>query len=178
MSETWLPVVGVKGYEVSDMGRVRSVDRMVTQLSRHGTMTSRKLKGRILKPGRTKMVNGQPGYFFVKVPGNITLLIHRAVLEAHVGPCPPGMRDGCHKDDNRDDNRLVNLEWGTHAANQAQAVEHGLNHNANKTHCKRRHKFTPENTRWVKSRNGRPRRNCRQCGVEAQQRYRDSQEAP
>ncbi len=51
--------------------------------------------------------------------------IHRLVLEAFVGPCPPGM-EACHFPD-RDpaNNRLENLRWDTHAENMKDAVKHG-----------------------------------------------------
>jgi hypothetical protein len=45
------------------------------------------------------------------------LAIHRAVLLAWVGPCPPGMQ-ACHNDGNPANNRVENLRWDTHAANQ------------------------------------------------------------
>jgi hypothetical protein len=165
-TERWLPVVGWEEIaEVSDHGRIRSRDRTVTQLDRWGNHTTRRLKGRVLKTGRTKKCNGDPGYLFVKMPGNTTLLVHRAVLEAFVGPCPPRMRDGAHRDDEPTNNRLENLLWDTRPNNQVTAVENGRNHNANKTHCKNGHEFTPENTIHRVSPNGRQRRDCRACHV-------------
>jgi hypothetical protein len=41
------------------------------------------------------------------------------VLFAFVGPCPEGM-ECCHENDVRDDNRIENLRWDTHANNLAQ----------------------------------------------------------
>jgi hypothetical protein len=173
MHERWLPVVGYEGqYEVSDHGCIRSVDRTVTQLDRWGNQTTRRLKGRVLKPGRTQKVNGSPGYLFVKMPGNTTLLVHRAVLEAFRGLCPARMRDGCHKDDDPTNNYLDNLTWDTRPGNQVMAVENRRNHNANKTRCKNGHAFTPANTIVRRSRNGRLGRDCRTCQVDRMQRYR------
>jgi hypothetical protein len=51
-------------------------------------------------------------------------LCHQLVMETFVGPCP----DGCevrHKDGNRGDARLSNLEYGTRADNIADAKRHG-----------------------------------------------------
>jgi hypothetical protein len=48
-------------------------------------------------------------------------LIHRLVLEAFVGPCPPGM-EGCHLDDDPENNRLDNLRWDTPEANREDAT--------------------------------------------------------
>lgn len=174
MHERWLPVVGYEGqYDVSDHGRIRSVDRTVTQLDRWGNQTTRRLKGRVLRTGRTKKRNGSPGYLFVKMPGNVTLLVHRAVLEAFRGPCPPRMKDGAHKDDDPTNNRLDNLEWDSRLGNQRTAVKNGRNYNANKTRCDNGHDFTPENTILGLSANGQPRRDCRACQAKAQRRYRE-----
>jgi hypothetical protein len=50
------------------------------------------------------------------------------VLTAFVGPKPPGM-ECCHKDDNKDDNSIENLYWGTHKENMLDRDRHGLNVN-------------------------------------------------
>lgn len=50
--------------------------------------------------------------------------VHRLVLEAFVGPCPPGM-ECCHNNGNPADNRLENLRWDTRSANCLDAVQHG-----------------------------------------------------
>lgn len=50
--------------------------------------------------------------------------IHHIVLEAFVGPCPPGLE--CrHKDGNRNNNSTGNIEWATHVENCADRVLHG-----------------------------------------------------
>jgi hypothetical protein len=64
--------------------------------------------------------------------------VHQLVLEAFVGPCPPGM-ECLHANDDATDNRLVNLRWGTHTENVQDCLRNGHNHFANKTHCKRGH---------------------------------------
>lgn len=51
--------------------------------------------------------------------------VHQLVLEAFVGPCPPGM-ECCHEDNNHGNNRLSNLRWDTHKANMADAVRQGV----------------------------------------------------
>ncbi|MDE2095631.1 MAG: HNH endonuclease [Patescibacteria group bacterium] len=51
-------------------------------------------------------------------------LVHRLVLEAFIGPCPPGME--CrHLNGNRSDNRLENLCWGTRIENVEDKRKHG-----------------------------------------------------
>ena len=50
--------------------------------------------------------------------------VHRLVLEAFVGPCPPGL-ETCHRNDDSSDNRLRNLRWGTSLSNSADAISNG-----------------------------------------------------
>lgn len=50
--------------------------------------------------------------------------IHRLVLEAFVGPCPPG-KECRHINGDPADNRAANLAWATHAENCADRVRHG-----------------------------------------------------
>jgi hypothetical protein len=50
--------------------------------------------------------------------------VHRLVLEAFVGPCPPGM-ECCHNDGNPLNNRLDNLRWDTRRSNQLDRNRHG-----------------------------------------------------
>ncbi len=55
---------------------------------------------------------------------HIGKLVHHLVLEAYVGPCPPGME--CrHLDGNPKNNRLENLCWGTIKQNREDARRHG-----------------------------------------------------
>jgi hypothetical protein len=111
--ERWLPVVGYEGlYEVSDMGRVRSVDRMVAE--KNGKL--KRLKGKILSQGI-----GSTGYYLVALCANgtqTTRKVHRIVLEAFVGLKPKGMLC-CHGTGGPLDNRLINLSWGTYKKNAA-----------------------------------------------------------
>jgi len=118
--ETWKPVLGWKGYyEVSDMGRIRSLPR-----------PPRKKKVRMLKPSPTR-----GGYLMVilscnhGLPGERqqTLRMNRVVLEAFTGikHKDPRAVHAAHKNGIRDDNRLENLYWATYAENFADKVKHG-----------------------------------------------------
>jgi len=52
--------------------------------------------------------------------------IHRLVLEAFVGPCPPGM-EACHENGIKSDNRWPeNLRWDTPQSNHADRARHGV----------------------------------------------------
>ena len=149
--ERWLPVVGWDGYyEVSDLGRVRSVPRVGSD--------GRRLKGRILRP----RIIPKTGYHRVclsRAGKHYDLYIHRLVLEAHAEACPPGM-EGRHWDGDPSNNRLSNLFWGTPSENQMDNVRLGTHRNSRKTRCKWGHEFTPENTYTPP---GTTDRQCRAC---------------
>lgn len=70
-------------------------------------------RGPVVRYGDWKRLKPTPnrdGYLFVKIRGR-NRRVHRLVLEAFVGPCPPGME--CrHLDDDPRNNRLDNLAWG------------------------------------------------------------------
>ena len=55
---------------------------------------------------------------------NATRFLHRFVLETFIGPCPTGMT-ARHKNNDRADNRLENLAWGTLAEQLADKRDHG-----------------------------------------------------
>jgi hypothetical protein len=68
------------------------------------------------KPHWTRGSRMKNGYFSVCAQGHRNLLVHRLVLETFVGPCPDGFECN-HKNRDRTDNRLENLEWVTHRDN-------------------------------------------------------------
>ena len=111
---TFREIPGFPGYRIGDDGSVWSCR------SRHGRMTAtwRPLKGR-------RSRNGHLAVYLCRGGKRHYRAIHRLVLEAFVGPCPPGM-EGCH-DPDRDpsNNRLPNLRWDTRRANCADAIRHG-----------------------------------------------------
>lgn len=141
-SERWLPVVGYEDrYVVSDHGRVWSKERMV----RHGRGPGlRRHAGRMLKQGRKPA--GYPVISAV-VDGKVRhLYVHRLVLEAFVGPCPEG-HVARHLDDDKSNNNLRNLVWGTESQNAYDKVRNGNDHYAKRDACKWGHQFTPDNTK-------------------------------
>lgn len=157
-TEEWRAIPGYEGiYEVSDRGGVRALPRIDAQGGR------RQL--RVFKPSRMD-VWGHLGVGLRRDGLVRSFYVHRLVLEAFVGPCPPGM-EGCHWNDVPDDNRLSNLRWATKSANRFDRVRNGRDHNARKTDCWRGHPFNDENTLV---RNGR--RHCRECRRIHQAAYR------
>lgn len=110
--ERWLPVPGYEGfYEVSDLGRVRTVPRIDGM--------GRFVRARIRKP----QWHGHYLGLRLSVRGEITgRYLHRMVAAAFLGPCPDGM-EVLHGDDDRMNNRLSNLRYDTRAANMGEAAE-------------------------------------------------------
>lgn len=104
-------------YEVSDEGSVRSVDRVI---ERNGKPA--RLKGKTLK--HLKHNQGYRSVNLGRGNGN-RRLIHSLVMEAFVGPRPKGM-DINHKNGDKTDNRLENLEYCSRSQNMAHAVRTGL----------------------------------------------------
>lgn len=157
-TEKWLPVPGWEGwYEVSDHGRVRSLDRVVP----HATTSTMASRGQMLRPSsdpyRRLRVN------FWKNSVCHTHLVHRLVLEAFVGPCPPGM-EACHWDDDPTNNHLSNLRWDTPSENELDKVRNGGHHMSQRTHCPRDHDLSEPNITAQARRDGR--RECLACSRE------------
>lgn len=160
MSEQWLPVVGHEGkYEVSDLGRVRGLDRLDSR--------GQFVRGRVLAAG----VNSA-GYLTVVLHADgerSSRQVHALVLAAFVSPRPPGM-EGCHGNGDPMDNRLLNLRWDTRSANMQDSIGHGTHHFAGLRQCESGHAFTDENTYRYHG-----ERHCRTCQREASRRYRSRQ---
>lgn len=113
--EVFKPIPGFNGYEVSDQGNVRSLDRWI---ERNGKPA--KLRGRILRFRKHPQ-----GYRGVSLPGGKQPTVHSLVLLAFEGPRPKGMWIN-HVNGDKADNRLINLEYCTPKQNQEHAVHTGL----------------------------------------------------
>lgn len=111
--EEWRPVVGLEGvYEVSSYGRVRRV------LGSRGARA-----GRILVPRLS-----EDGYLYLGLHFDGKRLlrrVHRLVIEAYVGPRPPGCEVN-HIDGIKLNAHYTNLEYVTRAENTQHAYDIGL----------------------------------------------------
>lgn len=111
MEEIWKDVLGYEGYyQVSTLGRVRSVDRYINQLNRWGKVQTKFQQGRLLTPGES-----HDRYQSVSLCRNgITRYesVHRLVAIAFV-PNPDDLPQVNHKDEDPSNNRADNLEWCT-----------------------------------------------------------------
>jgi hypothetical protein len=107
--ERWKPFVGHElKYEVSDFGRIR----------------------RIYIDGSTSIVslryftNGYAHFRIVSGTKRKCHLVHRSVMAAFIGVPPEGYEVN-HKDSNKANNRLDNLEYVTHRENIAHMIKSG-----------------------------------------------------
>lgn len=122
--EIWLPVRGYEGlYEVSDKGRVRSLDRKVIYSTGREVLH----RGRILKDTAGKA--GYPQVVLTKDKEKKNYSVHRLVAEAFI-PNPENKEQVNHIDRNKENNNISNLEWVTHQENADHAVASGY-HNGN-----------------------------------------------
>lgn len=116
MNEIWKDIKGYEDlYQVSNLGRVRSLDRIVTRphpKDKH--LCEYKIKGRILI-----QLPLTSGYLFVhlhKDKIDVQHTVHRLVARAFVLGYFEGAQVN-HKDENKHNNRADNLEWVTRREN-------------------------------------------------------------
>ena len=147
MSE-WRAVVGYEGfYEVSEEG-VRSLPRTAGNNRTYG--------GRVLAPHISRYVT----YHLSKGGKATTKGFHVLLAEAFLGPRPEG-QFVLHRDDDRTNNSLENLYYGTPSQNNYDQVTNGIHRQTKKTHCPRRHELAGDNLRPDALRNGM--RTCKAC---------------
>ena len=120
MTEEWRDIPGYEGmYQVSDLGRVRSLDRVVGH--RYGG--ARKMKGRALR-----QTPNPGGYLQVTLSRDSklqTFAVHRLVTKVFIGPCPQRC-EVLHGAKGQKCNKVSNLRYGTSKENSQDTVERGL----------------------------------------------------
>lgn len=95
-----------------------------------------------------------------------TMKVCAVVLLAYLGPRPEG-KVILHADDDKQNDSLGNLGYGTPSENQMDSVRNGIHHNATKRECKNGHQLSGEN---LKVRCGR--RVCITCERDYQREYK------
>ncbi len=139
--EIWRLAKGLEHlYEVSNLGRVRSVERMV----KTGYGGHRKIKVLLKKP----FCNGR-GYLCVhaSLKPRKNKYVHRLVLETFIGSAPAGYECN-HKNGIKSDNRLENLEWCTRLENIRHAIDNKLINSRGENSC--RAKLTEDQVRLIR----------------------------
>ncbi|HEX9503586.1 MAG TPA: NUMOD4 domain-containing protein [Patescibacteria group bacterium] len=115
INETWKDIKGLEGsYQVSDLGRIRSLDRKIL----HYAGGLRKWNGRIMK-----LIKMENGYQAVNLKNHYNIkLVHRLVAETFIPnleakPCVN------HINGIKEDNRMDNLSWVTYSENERHSYE-------------------------------------------------------
>lgn len=116
--EEWVDINGYEGlYQVSNFGRVRSLDRCVKTKIKHNNYAKR--KGKILKT-----IPHHNGYLFVSLSnGNKSKLyaVHRLVAEAFI-PNNDNKPQIDHINTITNDNNVNNLRWVTASENSQNSI--------------------------------------------------------
>lgn len=125
MEEIFRTIIGFDDYLISNFGRVKTKERMLRYThSKTGNEHFRKTECRFLMVRN----NNLTGYKFVQLYKNKKMfnrVIHRLVAEAFIDN-PNKYLVVNHKDGNKHNNTIENLEWCTNAYNHKHATETGL----------------------------------------------------
>ena len=124
MEEVWKDVAGYEGlYQVSNLGRIKSMERyckdrssvrLIPETFKKASLSGTEKNGQhylqvaLFKDGKRRLYR-----------------IHRIVAEMFI-PNPENKEVVNHKNGNKHDNRVDNLEWCTNAENNAHAISTGL----------------------------------------------------
>lgn len=115
--EIWEDIPRHPGYQASTLGRIRSTDRIT--LCKTKRTSPRKRLGKNLKP-----FYKTNGYLRVDLCGKC-YTVHSLILTTFKGERPKGCV-AMHLNDKKDDNRLINLKWGTQSENAFDAIKNKL----------------------------------------------------
>lgn len=121
--EIWKKIENYEGYyEISNYGRVRSLDRLIFFKNNQG---SRFYKGKILKQ---KYHNGY-AYVNLNKNKNMEVIAVHILVAKHFLSNPKKLPCVNHKDGVKSNNHVTNLEWVTYAENNYQALINNLKTN-------------------------------------------------
>lgn len=134
MKEIWKPIPRFETYQVSSLGRVRNKLGYILKGFKLGPPNSKRWAVHLMSP-----YNLEDGW----EKRQKTLYIHRAVLMAFIG-MPPINYEGCHKNDDPDNNSLDNLYWGTRKQNTEDRIR-------NRKHCFPKVKYGADNENYKHS---------------------------
>ena len=144
------PVPGYEeGYEVSDQGHIRSIER---------TVVDSRGRANFVRARELRAVIGTNGYLKVSLCRDRkckTYCVHVVVAAAFLGPCPEGT-GVLHGSADRTDNRACNLRYGTSKENAADKLRDGTHHRGERSGKAKLNESQARLLRRVYSMKGRP----------------------
>lgn len=114
MYEEWKLIPEWPDYEASNLGRIRR--------SFSCRRTNGATPGRVLKQALRSRYS-TVGFYIDR--RQTTVLVHRLVASAFLGPCPEG-KEVNHIDGDKLNNKISNLEYVSHSENMKHAIKTGL----------------------------------------------------
>lgn len=120
MNEKWRDIPGYEGlYQVSSLGRIRSLARVVIYKNR--AARTHKIPTTIRK---TPLVTGYPSIFLSHEGKKVFFYVHHLVAAAFIGARPDGM-EVAHGDGDKENCAAKNLRYATPLDNDADKITHG-----------------------------------------------------
>jgi hypothetical protein len=117
----WREIPGWEGYyEVSNVGDVRSKERMVRREGARASLC--RIRSRLMS---ANLVHGHLHITLRRFRFRKCYYVHQLVMMAFVGPCPEGM-ECCHEDGDKTNNTLGNLRYDTRRSNAKDKLYHGV----------------------------------------------------
>lgn len=124
MNEKWRPIDGFESsHEVSNLGRIRTIEREWVGVTPRGHPARRKTAQRVC--GQRVSRNGYMQVALCVGGKPHSKLVHRIVAHAFIPPAH-NCEQVNHVNGDKTDNRVENLEWTTARGNQLHAIANGL----------------------------------------------------
>jgi len=114
VAEEWRAIPKFPNYEVSSLGRVRSLN--------HISKDGRSIKGRVLQ---TWSAGEKLNYEYVSLGSGYKSGVHRLVALAFHGEPTATKCEAAHLNGNSKDNRAENIQWCSHQENEDHKKIHG-----------------------------------------------------
>jgi hypothetical protein len=124
MEEIWKDIEGHDGYQVSNLGNVKSLDRWIFKIDKRFSKPIKLFQPGIMK-AKTKYASkkGLYGFYFTVNLGKIKRIpIHRIVAKTFIDN-PLCLNEVNHINSIKTDNRVENLEWVNRRENMAHAYK-------------------------------------------------------
>ena len=142
--EHWKAIPGYEGlYEASDLGRIRSLDRLTCVKKKSGNYF-RKTAGRVLQ----QTIDSRGLYKLVmlcKEGTNVRHIVHRLIAKTFISN-PLNLPEVNHKDEDKTNNAVSNLEWCDRAYNN----NYGSKYNSSRGERNQMAKLTVEKVKQIR----------------------------